>query len=294
MPTINIDRDILFTELGKTFSKEEFEEVCFEFGIELEEETSENQMASKEVGTAKAKGLSTRPIYRIDIPANRIDLLCPEGLVIALKVYLGISKPPIYTLSSPQNMIEIRVSPDTSLIRPFVVCAVLRDITFTPESYANFIELQEKLHSNICRKRTLVAIGTHDLDSIKGPFSYEALPPSQIKFVPLNQTVEMNGHELMEFYEADKRLSKFLPIIKDSPVFPVIYDANRQVLSLPPIINSDHSKIKLTTKNVFIECTATDYTKAKTVLNDICIMFSQYCKIKFSYRLFNLELSLFE
>lgn len=46
----------------------------------------------------------------------------------------------------------------------------------------------------------------------------------------------------------------YLPIIRDSPVYPVIYDSNRVVLSLPPIINGEHSKIKLETKDVFIEC----------------------------------------
>ena len=41
------------------------------------------------------------------------------------------------------------------------------------------------------RKRSLVAIGTHDLDTIEGPFTYEALPPSQIKFKPLNQVINV-------------------------------------------------------------------------------------------------------
>lgn len=41
----------------------------------------------------------------------------------------------------------------------------------------------------------------------------------------------------------------------------------RTVLSLPPIINGAHSAITLNTKNVFIECTATDLTKANIVLN---------------------------
>lgn len=62
-----------------------------------------------------------------------------------------------------------------------------------------------------------------------------------------------------------------------------MYDAGRKVMSLPPIINSDHSKIKLTTKNIFIECTATDLTKAKTVLNTVVCMFSGYCKVPFRY-----------
>lgn len=73
----------------------------------------------------------------------------------------------------------------------------------------------------------------------------------------------------MELYSSDKVLKDFLPIIKDSPVYPVVVDANNVVCSLPPIINSDHSKIKLTTKNVFIEVTATDLTKANIALNVI-------------------------
>lgn len=78
---------------------------------------------------------------------------------------------------------------------------MLRNIKFTQERYDSFIALQDKLHANLARQRTLVSIGTHDLDTIKGPFTYEALPPEQIKFVPLNQTKEMNAKELMEFYE---------------------------------------------------------------------------------------------
>lgn len=46
-----------------------------------------------------------------------------------------------------------------------------------------------------------MAIGTHDLDLIKGPFTYEALPPEKINFVPLNQTKSMGAVELMKFYE---------------------------------------------------------------------------------------------
>jgi phenylalanyl-tRNA synthetase beta chain len=35
----------------------------------------------------------------------------------------------------------------------------------------------------------------------------------------------------------------------------------KNVLSLPPIINSEKTKITLNTRNVFIEVTATDATK---------------------------------
>lgn len=76
-------------------------------------------------------------------------------------------------------------------------------------------------------------------------------------------------------------MKQYLPIIRDSPVYPVIYDSNGVVLSMPPIINGDHSKITLNTKNVFIECTATDLTKAKIVLDTIVCMFSMHCAVPF-------------
>lgn len=47
---------------------------------------------------------------------------------------------------------------------------------------------------------------------------------------------------------------------------------------MPPIINSNHSKITLDTKNVFIDITATDKTKLEIVNHMIVSMFSQYCE----------------
>lgn len=73
-------------------------------------------------------------------------------------------------------------------------------------------------------------------------------------------------------------MKKYLPIIEDSPVFPVFFDANRTVLSLPPIINSETTKISLNTKNCFIEVTGTDLTKCKIVLAILTSQFSEHCQ----------------
>lgn len=58
----------------------------------------------------------------------------------------------------------------------------------------------------------------------------------------------------------------------------MFYDAKRTVLSLPPIINSDSTKISLDTKNVFIEITGTDLTKCKIVLAILAAQFSEHCQ----------------
>ena len=65
-------------------------------------------------------------------------------------------------------------------------------------------------------------------------------------------------------------------------MYPVIYDATDTGLSLPPIINGQHSRISADTKDVFIECTGTDMTKLHTVLNNIVAMFSEYSSSKFT------------
>uniref|UniRef100_A0A1B6DE20 Phenylalanine--tRNA ligase beta subunit n=1 Tax=Clastoptera arizonana TaxID=38151 RepID=A0A1B6DE20_9HEMI len=283
MPTIGIKRDLLFKALGKKYSDDEFSQLCFDFGLELDEVTTENQMISKETGQESVKGASEEIIYRIDIPANRYDLLCLEGLSIGLLIFLNKIEPPRYKAIYPgiDKCQKLIITPETKKIRPFAVAAVLRGLHFTADSYASFIDLQDKLHQNIARKRTLVAIGTHDLDTIQGPFVYDALPPEQIKFQPLNQDKEHSGKEIMDLYSTHAQLKQYLHIIRDSPVYPIIKDSNGTVLSMPPIINGHHSRITLNTKNVFIECTATDLTKANIVLDTIVCAFSQYCSEKY-------------
>nr|GLL44037.1 phenylalanine--tRNA ligase beta subunit, cytoplasmic [Ipomoea trifida] len=285
MPTVSVGRDRLFEALGRTYTEEEFEELCFKFGIELDDVTTEKAIKRKEQHLEEEETSEDEEIiYKIEIPANRYDLLCLEGLVQALRIFNGLDPIPTYKVAniSEESMLKMHVKPETSKIRQFVVCAVLRGVTFDEARYNSFIDLQDRLHQNICRRRTLVAIGTHDLDTIQSPFTYEALPPSKINFVPLKQKESFRADELMKYYrEHDLKLKKFLHIIENSPVFPVIYDRNRTLLSMPPIINGAHSAIKLNTRNVFIECTATDLTKANIVLNTMVTMFSAYCERKF-------------
>ncbi|CAF0977682.1 unnamed protein product [Brachionus calyciflorus] len=270
MPTISINRQLLFQNIGQNFTDTEFDQLCFEFGIELDDIVVE-KVNNQEQTT-----------YKIEIPANRYDLLCVEGLGRALSIFLEKSTPPKFKLVTPSEdkIQKLTVLQNTSTVRPFVVAAILRNFTFTQQSYDSFIDLQDKLHQNLCRKRTLVAIGTHDYDTLKGPFIYDAKRPTDLKFKPLNQTVEVNGAELMELYK-DSHLKSYLPIIRDKEFYPIIYDSKDVVLSLPPIINGDHSKITLNTKNIFIECTGTDLHKCEVVLDTMVTMFSEYCNSKF-------------
>lgn len=272
MPTVSVNKQQLFDLLGKDYTSQEFDELCFEFGMEMDEDTTEEALKTGE-----------EPELKLDISANRYDLLCIEGISQSLNEYLERKERPDYKLSKPSTKLIIDKS--TEQIRPFATAAVLRNIKLNEKSYASFIALQDKLHANLCRNRSLVAMGTHDLDSIEGPFHYRALPPKDIKFIPLNQTQEFTGDKLIEFYKSPEQknnIGRYVHIIEDSPVFPVIMDSKDRVCSLPPLINSEHSKISVNTRNILIDITATDKTKAEIVLNILTTMFSRYCDEPFT------------
>lgn len=196
MPTIAVDKATLYKSLGREYTKDEFDDLCFEYGIELDEDTTDQKRPIID-------GVEEPPQLKIEIPANRYDMLCIEGIAMNLNVYLGRQQVPNWRIVPPKDgrTLEVTVKPETQQVRQYFSCAILRGIKFDKARYDSFISLQDKLHQNLARQRTLVAIGTHDLDTLQGPFTYEALSPREIEFAPLNQSKSMNAQEIMTFYE---------------------------------------------------------------------------------------------
>ena len=129
--------------------------------------------------------IAAQKVCKIEVAANRYDLLCVEGIATAFRTYLNLGKAPVCEIKNSvpvENLMQVHVKPETAAVRPCVVACILRDIEFDIPTYNSFIDLQDKLHQNICRRRTLASMGTHDLDHIVGPITYEALPPSEIIF----------------------------------------------------------------------------------------------------------------
>jgi phenylalanyl-tRNA synthetase beta chain len=87
MPTVSLDRDELFSRLGRTFTEKEFDELCFQFGIELDEVMTE-EVAQEKRHAASSTGAASRVLYYIAVPANRYDLLCMEGISRALNIFM--------------------------------------------------------------------------------------------------------------------------------------------------------------------------------------------------------------
>lgn len=172
-------------------------------------------------------------------------MLSPEGLTIALSNFLSLTLPAPVQRATPAVLQRMEVHSSTQEVRPFVACAILRDVAFTPRVFDSFIKYQDKLHKTLCKQRALASIGTHDLDTVAGPFLYSAEEPSKIVFRALNQPAELTAEDLFTELEKDLFLRAYLPIVREHAKYPVIRDREGRVCSLPPIINGEHSKITL-------------------------------------------------
>ena len=130
MPNVNVLRSELFTKIGREFSKyfhyimisafvlsfyaellmlivpvfciadDDFEDLCFQFGVELEHGSAEEMQMNRVDGDGNAVDLSNEYVYKIEVAANRYDLLCVEGIASAFRVYLGLDTLPRFTVKN--------------------------------------------------------------------------------------------------------------------------------------------------------------------------------------------------
>jgi len=86
-------------------------------------------------------------VYKIEVAANRYDLLCLEGIATLFRVYLGTGEVPKYSIkNNSEELLKIIIKPEVKSVRPYALGAILKNITFDLKSYNSFIDLQDKLH----------------------------------------------------------------------------------------------------------------------------------------------------
>jgi len=56
-------------------------------------------------------------VYKIEVPANRYDLLCLEGIATAIKCYLDKGVMPTINLTQPDKKMQVIVKPETKEVR---------------------------------------------------------------------------------------------------------------------------------------------------------------------------------
>lgn len=193
-------------------------------------------------------------VMTFDIFPNRPDLYSVEGIARGLRGFLGIETGlPSYEVRPAT--IDFTVHPNVADVRPYAVGGIVRGLRLDHALLRSLVDLQEKLHLTVGRKRRKVAIGIHDLARVKPPFSYKAVLPPDVRFTPLGMAKEMDLLEILINHEKGR---EYAHLVASEPVFPIITDAAGQVLSFPPVINGVLTQLTPDTRDVFIDVTGRD------------------------------------
>jgi phenylalanyl-tRNA synthetase beta chain len=206
-------------------------------------------------------------ILKVDIKdTNRPDLWSAEGIARELAGRYGLKKGlPRYEVR-PSGLV-VKVDRKLAKIRPLTVCAVVKNVNITPDVLSQMIQLQEKVSITFGRNRKEVAIGVYDFHKITPPIRFTSVKPDGIKFVPLEFDEEMTPAQILRKHPKGMEYAGLLKGMREYPIF---IDAAGEVLSIPPIINSDYTgKVTAATRDLFIECSGFDFGFLMPALNVI-------------------------
>ena len=208
---------------------------------------------------------------KVEFFPNRPDNLSVEGVARSFKGFIG------QEVGFPDYKVEesgeyVTVDEEVAAIRPYIGFAKIDNVDFSGDKLKYIMDFQENLHWVIGRDRKKVAIGIHNADVVNGPFKYIATPKDANAFVPLEKDSEMTPNEILTEHDKGK---DYAHLIEDFDKYPLILDKDDNVLSMPPIINGELTKIKEDTHNIIVDVTGTDEKAVNQSLNIICSSFAE-------------------
>ena len=251
MPVINFSYEYFNKVLGRELTKDELIDMLPMIGSDIEHYDDE--------------------MIKVEFFPNRPDYYSVEGIARTVKGFLGIEEGiPYYTLS--KSGVSMTVDPELQEIRPYTACCIVEGISIDDDTLKGLMDFQEDLHWVLGRDRKKVAIGIHNLDVVKAPFAYRAAKPDEYSFVPLETTEKMNLTEILEDHKKGK---KYAHLLEKFDKYPLITDSEDNILSMPPIINGELTKLSENTTNVLIDVTGTDERAVNFALNIIACSFAE-------------------
>ncbi len=202
---------------------------------------------------------------RIEYNPNRPDFSTDYGIARALRGLVG-KETGVRPYRTVPGKVTVFADKGLPKVRPFIACAVARNLKLDDETVRQLISMQEDLHNGLGRKRRKVAIGLHNLEAIAFPAYYSGKPAS-FAFAPLGSSEEMTVEEILKDTETGQTYGH---ILEGAPAYPMLYDSEGTVLSFPPIINGQKTKVETTTRGLFVDVTSTDARLGNEALAIIC------------------------
>ncbi len=243
MPAITLQQGRFSKFVGRDLTVEKMAEWLPWIGFDL-----------KEIGSDYVK---------VEFTPNRVDLCSYSGVARAFKGLMGWETGlPRYKIQN--GKIKLTITKAVGKVRPFMLAAVVRNIKLDDDAVVDLMEMQEDLHWGIGRDRKKASIGVHNLDAVSPPFTFTAVEPEKAKFVPLDTAEEMT---LKEILEKHAKGIAYGHLVDWAPKYPLLVDKEGKVLSMPPIINGELTRLTSKTTNLFLDVTGTDYVAVERSLS---------------------------
>ena len=244
MPTVTLNRKVFEKLVGKKLPTEKLKDRISMLGTDLEEVNKEEII--------------------VEVFPNRPDMLSEQGFARAFSSFIG-SKKGLKKYNVKKSSYKVKVDASMKNVRPNTACAIIKNMKFDNEKIREVIQIQEKLHVTYGRNRKKAAIGIYPMEKIKMPITFTAMKGEKIRFRPLESEKEMTGNEILNKHPTGRDYAHLLEGMQKYPIF---IDANNEILSMPPIINSHNTgRINERTKDVFIECSGFDQDVLNKCLN---------------------------
>src|SRR3989338_2286450 len=183
MPTININRKVFESLIGKKLPTEKLKDRISYLGKDLESVTEDEII--------------------VEIFPNRPDMLSVQGFSRAFSSFIG-AKTGLRQYKVEPSKEKVIIDKSVANVRPYIACAIVRNLHFDDEKIKEVIDIQEKLHVTYGRNRKKVAIGIYPFEKIKPPIRFIAKKPEEIIFQPLEFTREINGMQILSQHPAGR------------------------------------------------------------------------------------------
>ncbi len=242
MPTVEFSTGDFMRLVGRRVPLKEVEERAAMLGTSVEEVSDERIV--------------------LEVFPNRPDILSVEGFARAYRTFTGIDAG-LRDYRVADSSIKLSVDESVKSVRPFIAAAIIKNLPVTEEVLLSMMQMQEALHSSHGRRRSKVAIGIHDFDKTKPPYEYRAVRPGDKKFIPLDFAQEMTLGDVLEKHPKGV---DYKHILEGRKLLPLVLDRDG-VVSLPPIINADRTRVTGRTANLLIEMTGTNKPALRHALN---------------------------
>jgi phenylalanyl-tRNA synthetase beta chain len=289
MPVIGIPVEELTKRIGRAVDREELLRILGDIGCDVEGYEVLGRARCAACGTvfemvgkeeapprcercnadlrASADALQTMPgleVVRMDLLAVRPDIFDPGGLARALRGLLSIETGLAqYTVGPP----ALRLHVDDSVrrersLRPYIACAVMENATIDEDRLKILMKLQENLHWALGRDRKLASIGVYDLDSLHlsegQDLEYTTEDPDDYRFVPLGApgTGPEEERTLRRILEEHPKGTAYAHLLAGFDRYPILRVRGGLVLSMPPIINSEQTKVHTGSRRLYILVTS--------------------------------------